>query len=122
LLGFHTAQCAPWDGPAVGFYVGTEKLSCGDWRSAILQISVFVVPVPSGKTISFPGTGSTPDAMASRCPAPGKCQPAKRGSITFDKVGTDKVSGSYDLEFYDGTHERGRFKTTLCKQGVTVCG
>jgi hypothetical protein len=81
------------------------------------------LPITSGKTISFPTSGkSTPDAMASHCPAPGKCQSAKSGSITFDRFGDDGASGSYDLEFYDGTHRKGHFKTTFCRVEHLMCG
>lgn len=47
---------------------------------------------------------------ATRCPKPGGCWPASKGTLTLTSFEEGKgASGSYELYFDDGTTERGKF-------------
>lgn len=111
------ASCAPWDGAAIAVFLNGTDNGC-DVSYPLINIYVWQLPVTPGQTIVLAGNVGG----ASRCRLQDQCERATRAAITFDRYEAGKGgSGSYDLEFPGGDHERGSFKAAWCNVRMT-CG
>jgi hypothetical protein len=101
-------SCAPWDGSAVALTL-SQTANAAD-TAPRLQISVYrslqgPLPKPLTFDLKDQQTGS-----ASRCRKSDNCEAATSGTVTFTSFEEGKgASGTYEIQFNDGTTERGKF-------------
>jgi hypothetical protein len=123
LFGTIHKSCAPWDGPALALDV--KKIATAEPEAPRLLISIYK-DIPHGK-LAAPLTvpldiHNNMIGAASRCPKPGGCRPASRGTVTLTTFEEGEgASGHYELHFDDGTPERGKFNLSW-KNVRELCG
>ncbi len=118
-VGHVSASCAPWDGGAIDFVID-DVAACPKDLHASVNLAVWKgLPLAAGKSFHF--ADPSQDGHGGRCRADGKCESARRVDLEIDSYDDQTVTGSYALEFRDGTTEKARFSATWCTRKA-ICG
>ena len=113
--------CAPWDGPAINLVVTPKPSDC-QTDAPYLLISVYDLPIRTGKPYSIGVQGEVGTAQASRCDKADVCDTADSGQVVFDtfKEGSS-ATGHYQIRLQKGGGLEGSFKLKWCNNHE-MCG
>lgn len=116
-------DCAPWDGPAVSFYLTDKEAEKGEIKKPYLSISIYrSISQISIQPFIVGFGGGVNVGIASLCPDQGDCKLVKSGIVVIKKVvPSQSIEGDYQLEFEDGIKKTGSFQASWIKRRV-LCG
>jgi hypothetical protein len=116
-------DCAPDDGRAIRLMV-TGSQSCPASEAPGVEAYIWgtdLAGLHAGDTLTV-GVSIDANTTAWRVVTPGDQIQANGGTITFTSfVAEAAATGTFALDFTDGTSQRGAFTATWCPTGIT-CG
>ena len=114
-------SCGPVDDPIEGMTLATARSRCG--KASYPQISVlFSYPGDKSASVSVQRQGNYQTAKVSRCLSDNsaECSMATGGTINFPGAQAGRhASPTYELQFSDGSVEKGSFTVKSCFRRIT---
>lgn len=112
------ADCAPWDGAAVG--VELSDVDPNPLSPPYLRLSAYV-PMPTAKVRAEIGVNGAGGMGAGYCEAGKDCVGADNGWMEL-VPGKDGLGGRYDITLHDGRHLTGSFLAKILSVRQVLCG